>query len=431
MHLVLLGRGEGRTDDTSSNKAVFPSHPSFTPLLLHQPSYYYHPIHPHHTHYYHPNNTNEWNFTSSSSFSSELKIHWVDTLAKAKAACHFISTYSRVIAFDLEGVNLGRNGVVSLIQIAVDENTVYCFDVLQLGKTVFDFEMLGSIFASRHILKLCFDCRVDGDVLQSIFQVQLNVLYDIQILYTCLFQNRTDRFLKGLHHALRMPNVIPDKQVLKTVLATKHKVKGLLSLMESSPFKPEEQSQTNTTTPAASDDATSHANDKRRYHHYYYPYHHHYNKKRKNHYSTRTSNSTCSTPTTRMMNENPRKKEEASSSSPTTSTTSPSDQKKEEEVTEPLLLKGTSTATNEDTKTKKSEDDPQQHIFLKRPIPFDILKYCCCDVVYLLRMYKIWAGHRPIDFIVHMSMRRLDYFIHSQKQPVPPQQMSLLDFYIM
>ena len=153
----------------------------------------------------------------------------VETWELAAVVCSRLLADCRVFAFDLEGVNLGRKGHVTLLQIAVDERTSFCFDILVLGQRLFGPDFLGPLFTSPRILKICFDCRVDGDVLQSHFGLKLTTLYDIQVLYTLLFQARTDRYLKGMRHVLLMPGVVEHSTALESVLCTKRRMKDLMA----------------------------------------------------------------------------------------------------------------------------------------------------------------------------------------------------------
>lgn len=155
---------------------------------------------------------------------------YIDTWDRARAVCeHLRNGGFTVLAFDIEGVNLGRKGQVTLLQVAVDETCVYCFDVLLLGPALMGANFLGPLFHSPHVVKVCFDCRVDGDVLQSHFGLQIAHVYDIQVLYTLLFQASSDRFLKGLRHVLQSSGIIACPQHLQRVLAAKTKIKTLMS----------------------------------------------------------------------------------------------------------------------------------------------------------------------------------------------------------
>jgi len=155
---------------------------------------------------------------------------YIDTWDKAYLVCKILRQGSyHVMAFDLEGVNLGRQGQVTLLQLAVDETCVFCFDILMLGPALMGPNFLGPLFMSPHMVKLCFDCRVDGDVLQTHFGINAPHIYDIQVLYTLLFQANNDRFLKGLRHVLQTSGIITCPQRLQHILTAKTKIKTLMA----------------------------------------------------------------------------------------------------------------------------------------------------------------------------------------------------------
>jgi hypothetical protein len=158
-------------------------------------------------------------------------ICYVDTWPMAHSACAGLRN-AGLVAFDMEGVNLGKkDGRLTLLQVARDDHTVFCFDVLKLGGAEL-FSLLGPLLGSPNVIKLCFDCRMDGDVLWRQFRVRLRRVYDIQVLYTLLFQARTDRFLKGLAHVLQVPGVLPGAHMLDQVLGTKLRMKKLMAAQE-------------------------------------------------------------------------------------------------------------------------------------------------------------------------------------------------------
>jgi len=100
----------------------------------------------------------------------------------------------------MEGAPLGY--ATSLLQIAISENEVYIFDVLKLGQELFNAVHLSSILENPGVLKLCYDCRCDAEALLKQHHVPVRGLYDLQIVYTSLFQQASDPYLKGLHRAV-------------------------------------------------------------------------------------------------------------------------------------------------------------------------------------------------------------------------------------
>ncbi len=156
-----------------------------------------------------------------------MDIIMVTQLDHAMVICKWLVDYFSLIAFDIEGVKLGRDGEITLLQVGANKNTVFCFDILTLGDSVFSDEYLGKIFKSETICKLCYDCRMDADVLKSKYNVVLRNVYDIQVLYTFVFQKDKDPFLKGLHHALQSPGILNQK-VAKKVIENKKCFKASL-----------------------------------------------------------------------------------------------------------------------------------------------------------------------------------------------------------
>ena len=130
-------------------------------------------------------------FTGTEHFQSKLKVldtvtGWytnnvklVDDLTSAKQVlsllkCHF------ELAFDCEGVKLGRGGKITLVQIGAKNGTVYLFDVLELGKNLFSVGMK-DILESPNIYKYMYDCRRDSDSLYHEFNVKLTNVLDMQL----------------------------------------------------------------------------------------------------------------------------------------------------------------------------------------------------------------------------------------------------------
>ena len=158
-------------------------------------------------------------------FSTDIMV--VIDLDSAQRVCQWIMDNFSLIAIDIEGVNLGREGKITMMQISTSEKMVFCFDILALGNTVFSDEYLGRILKSEKIFKLCYDCRMDADVLKTKFNIPLQSVYDVQVLYTFVFQNDKDRYLKGLHHALETPGILKTK-IARKILQNKKKFKESL-----------------------------------------------------------------------------------------------------------------------------------------------------------------------------------------------------------
>lgn len=159
-----------------------------------------------------------------------VNIVLVNRLSHARKLCHKVLPKYGIIAIDIEGVNWGEeDGCISLMQIASSNTTVYCFDILTLGSQVLSKEYLGSILESDKILKLCYDCRMDGAMLRSQHNISMQHFYDVQVLYTFAFQSQGDRFLKGLQHVLQKPGVLHPNRESELLIQNKKEIKSCLS----------------------------------------------------------------------------------------------------------------------------------------------------------------------------------------------------------
>eukprot|EP01038_Epipyxis_sp_PR26KG_P009331 gene9331-12573_t len=89
---------------------------------------------------------------------------------RARFACETINK-NKIIALDLEGKNLGREGTIGLIQIGLPDE-VFVFD-MECG--------LKEILESETIHKIMFDCRNDADILFHNFGIQIRTVLDLQL----------------------------------------------------------------------------------------------------------------------------------------------------------------------------------------------------------------------------------------------------------
>jgi len=124
--------------------------------------------------------------------SPEPTIVLVDTTASLDLCISDISpitgTQPAKLAIDLEGVELCRNGNVSIVQIFADtSNVIWLVDVTTLGRAAFDHQgpfgqSLRGAFQNPSTKKLLFDVRNDADALWNIYQIELANVYDLQLL---------------------------------------------------------------------------------------------------------------------------------------------------------------------------------------------------------------------------------------------------------
>ncbi|CAD7954609.1 unnamed protein product [Amoebophrya sp. A120] len=141
--------------------------------------------------------------SSLTSSTGAAPIELVDRVDRCREIVDsFFANQITEIAVDMEGVNHGRNGRLSVIQVFVDqkngvEKKVYLFDITVMQSEAFEHGKLKQLFESKQILKVLFDIRGDADALWHLFKVKYDHAYDIQVLYTFKFQETSDGYLKG------------------------------------------------------------------------------------------------------------------------------------------------------------------------------------------------------------------------------------------
>ena len=113
------------------------------------------------------------------------EVEWVlvDSIAKSKAALKVISESvkeSKVVAIDIEG-DLTPNGRLSLIQVGLESEEVFIFDLLicpfllssKAGTDGLPTLLSGSIKKFAKVTKLLHDCRADAVALKGQFDIVL------------------------------------------------------------------------------------------------------------------------------------------------------------------------------------------------------------------------------------------------------------------
>lgn len=136
---------------------------------------------------------------------------------------------SHPIYIDLEGVNLSRNGSISLIQLYVPHvGQVQILDVHRMGARTFSTTSargvsLKSLLESKERKKYFFDVRNDSDALNSLFGIRLAGVTDVQLLeLACRKAPRVT--LSGLARCIEQDSGLPCK-VRKDWESTKAQVK--------------------------------------------------------------------------------------------------------------------------------------------------------------------------------------------------------------
>jgi len=114
-----------------------------------------------------------------------------------------MNTSEKIIAVDCEGVNLGREGRLCLVQVATSHK-VYLFDIIEGGAVLFD-SGLRQILEDPNMRKVIHDCRLDSDALFHEYQVSLKNVFDTQVAFALVIrgQGAATPFPVGLNTLLK------------------------------------------------------------------------------------------------------------------------------------------------------------------------------------------------------------------------------------
>lgn len=118
------------------------------------------------------------------------------------------------IYLDLEGINLGRDGSISIISLYVAPfKHTYLIDVYRLSDATFSTTdisgtSLKSILEAPHIPKVIFDVRSDSDALFSLHQISISGVKDLQLMeLACRLGSRD--FVFGLAKCIENHSPVP------------------------------------------------------------------------------------------------------------------------------------------------------------------------------------------------------------------------------
>jgi exonuclease 3'-5' domain-containing protein 1 len=143
---------------------------------------------------------------TSANMSTQPSITIIDTEQAVQILLDSINnlpTSPPSLYLDLEGVNLGRDGYLSIMQLHVPpKSQVYLIDIHILGRTAFSTPGLSgqtfkSILESASIPKVFFDIRNDSDALFSHYQISVNGIHDLQLMELAT-RNFSKRYVNGL-----------------------------------------------------------------------------------------------------------------------------------------------------------------------------------------------------------------------------------------
>ncbi|KAJ8603843.1 hypothetical protein CTAYLR_000287 [Chrysophaeum taylorii] len=144
-----------------------------------------------------------------------LDIVLCNTAASVARACAAVGSRD-VVSLDVEGRKLGRDGPISLVQLATADGTAYVVDVVALGAGAF-VSGLKEILESERIVKLVFDCRTDCDALLAQFGVRVRGVRDLQLLEVMTRCDDLDKQLSRLSPFLHHANVRGEQAIYKNV----------------------------------------------------------------------------------------------------------------------------------------------------------------------------------------------------------------------
>ncbi|ESZ93891.1 hypothetical protein SBOR_5712 [Sclerotinia borealis F-4128] len=133
----------------------------------------------------------------------------IGDLVDCLVLCHASpKPYEPIMYIDLEGVNLCREGSLSILTLLIDTGipsiSVYLIDVHLLGSQAFNTtgikrRTLKEILQDENISKVFFDVRNDSDALFAHFGVALQGVEDLQLMESAMrTTTRSRKFLNGL-----------------------------------------------------------------------------------------------------------------------------------------------------------------------------------------------------------------------------------------
>ena len=118
--------------------------------------------------------------SSAAIASSSLKYTLIDKDESDVTSAVATLRESDKLAVDCEGMELSRDGKLTLLTISTKEKA-YVFDIMKLGKEAFELG-LKSLLENKEQTKLMFDCRRDSDAMYHQFGVKLSGVLDLQIM---------------------------------------------------------------------------------------------------------------------------------------------------------------------------------------------------------------------------------------------------------
>ncbi|KAJ5557340.1 hypothetical protein N7494_001255 [Penicillium frequentans] len=118
---------------------------------------------------------------------------------------------------DLEGIQLGRHGSISIMSLYIPSKKRVCLiDIYRLGKEAFstinsDGKSLKTLLESPDILKVLFDVRHDSDALFGLYGISVDGIRDVQLMELGT-RTGSKEFLAGLKKCVEADSTITQKE---------------------------------------------------------------------------------------------------------------------------------------------------------------------------------------------------------------------------
>ncbi|SBT70651.1 3'-5' exonuclease, putative [Plasmodium malariae] len=100
----------------------------------------------------------------------------------------FSNEKQNFIGLDIEGYKIGKDGIVSIIQICADD--IYIFDIYKCDNSYLFIKYIKDLLEDERIVKVTHDCREDCSILYNQYDVRLNNIFDTQVAYNILLKER-------------------------------------------------------------------------------------------------------------------------------------------------------------------------------------------------------------------------------------------------
>jgi len=98
------------------------------------------------------------------------------------------------IGLDAEGINLGKTGTITLLQVSTQSGEVFIFDI-KTNPALMTQGKLGELLQSEDVTKVIHDCRNDSACLYFEHGITMNNVFDTNAAYAVLHQQMTGQSL--------------------------------------------------------------------------------------------------------------------------------------------------------------------------------------------------------------------------------------------